>query len=167
MYITKVWGTCINFSDVTFQQSLSQWRSRRHAAHLYMDPAGTKVTWTADDATGSAFTNLTLTSGNERIVVPETGLYFVYSVITFNFKDVNVVPQVYHKITSQHPLKPRNVHEHVMSKYGGSANMEKSYTSFVCGVLHLQVSEQVGTHVSNFQFIDKSFYRNYFGIFQI
>ena len=160
----------ITFSDTALQQSLSQWRNRRHAAHLYMDPAGIKGTWSADDTTGSAFTNLNLTSGNERIVVPETGRYFVYSVITFDFKDVEIVPQVYHTIRSQHPLylhSGAGPKVHLMSKYGGSANIEKTYTSFVCGVLRLQRGFEVGTHVSNFTYINKSFFRNYFGLFQI
>ena len=133
-----------------------------------MDPAGIKVTWTADDATGSAFTNLTLTSGNERIIVPEEGLYFVYAVFTFDFKDTEIVPQVYHNITSQHPLlRKTGPKAHLMSKYGGSANMEKTYTSFLCGVLHFQVGFEVGTHASNFHYLDKSLYKNYFGLFQI
>ncbi|KAK3092986.1 hypothetical protein FSP39_009672 [Pinctada imbricata] len=161
--------------DARNGNELLWWRQRENAAHVYLKTPvdNPPITWTAEDETGTAFSKLAMTSSGERLIIPRTGLYFVYAVFSFDFSGhvgtSGRIPQIYHNITMEHPLLKRTGQRALlMSKYGGMNSDDKTYTSFVCGVFDLQNGFEIGTHASNIDVIDfSSKYKNFFGIFQV
>ena len=98
-------------------------------------------------------------------------MYFIYVAVTFDFADetyLKVVPTVYHNITCRHPNLPKTGEiSMLMSKYGGSAESDRIHTSFLCGTFKLQSGYEIGSYVDSFQYVKKSTYASYFGMFRL
>ena len=134
------------------------------------------LTWTIrEDGLGTAFSN-GIKSVDNRFVVPrhdygDSALYFIYAAVTFDFADetyLKVVPTVYHNITRRHPNLPKTGEfSMLMSKYGGSAESDRIHTSFLCGTFKLQSGYEIGSYVDSFQYVKKSTYASYFGMFRL
>jgi hypothetical protein len=104
---------------------------------------------------------------SSSIVIPRKALYFVYVAITFDFGDITSIPIFYHNVTKSHPLLPRTIATLLMSKYGGSTESERVYTSFLCGTFQMQGNFNIKTEVSSYDYVSKSKYASYFGMFRI
>lgn len=162
--------------DSKVRESIKWWRERPHSIHMYHDTTANNLTWTIrEDGLGTAFSN-GIKSVDNRFVVPrhdygDSALYFIYAAVTFDFADetyLKVVPTVYHNITRRHPNLPKTGEiSMLMSKYGGSAESDRIHTSFLCGTFKLQSGYEIGSYVDSFQYVKKSTYASYFGMFRL
>lgn len=130
-----------------------------------------KFVWRTDnDPLGVAFSNgIEINKESNSIVVPgpQRKRYFVYVAITYDFGDIDTVPVFYHNVTKSHPLLPKTIETLLMSKYGGSSESDRKYTSFLCGNFEIQGDFNIKTEVSNYDFVSLSKYSSYFGMFQL
>lgn len=132
--------------------------------------SGNKLAWTDNDTLGVAFSNgLILNRGTNSIIIPGSSKarYFVYVAIAYDFKDIDIVPVFYHNVTKSHPLLPLTVETLLMSKYGGSSQSDRQYTSFLCGTFEIQGDFNIKTEVSNIEYVSRSKYASFFGMFQL
>ena len=124
--------------------------------------------WRTDDSLGVSYKNdILINTTSDSIVVLRKALYFVYVAITFDFGDIPSVPIFYHNVTKSHPLLPRTIDTLLMSKYGGSSESKRDYTSFLCGTFKMQGDFNIKTEVSSYDYVSKSKYASYFGMFRI
>ncbi|OWF54840.1 uncharacterized protein LOC110467394 [Mizuhopecten yessoensis] len=161
---------------------LQWWRERNHAAHLYLNPFTNGITWREQGCKTSFLRNLTLTDLGRRLTIPDfsgAGMYFVYSVYTFDFGN--------EATDRQAPIGIHNVYHHSssfinsndrpllwMSKLGGE-NTAKRQTSFLCGVVSMNMRDSIETEAVSivagknvtFKHIDRLPYSNYFGMFKL
>ncbi|XP_061194073.1 uncharacterized protein LOC133202298 [Saccostrea echinata] len=148
-------------------QSLSWWRQRPNSAHLYLkDWDRSRLLWTEVNRTGSAFSNLKI-KDNNKLVIKEQGLYFVYSALVFDFGKIKKVPQIYYNITSFFPPAPHFSPFIVMGKYGGSRFSDRQHTGYLSGIVKLYPSHQISVSINDHRFINPTAYGNFFGVFKL
>lgn len=136
---------------------------------LLFSPSDKEFVWkTDDDSLGMSYRNgIDINTTSSSIVIPRKALYFVYVAITFDFGDITSIPIFYHNVTKSHPLLPRTIDTLLMSKYGGSTESERVYTSFLCGTFQMQGNFNIKTEVSSYDYVSRSKYASYFGMFRI
>lgn len=154
------------------KKQLTWWRSRPGSIHMHLDLDKLKdkeFIWKTDeDSLGMSYRNgIDINTTSSSIVIPRKALYFVYVAITFDFGDITSIPIFYHNVTKSHPLLPRTIDTLLMSKYGGSTESERVYTSFLCGTFQMQGNFNIKTEVSSYDYVSKSKYASYFGMFRI
>lgn len=168
-----IWSLIHTVLEIPDQRSteggdLTWWYNRPDAAHLFLDHSLSPPQWSPNNVPGVSFTNLPFK--NNRISIQKEGLYFVYAVFSLDFSNFGPgIPQVYHNITSQHPLLTRTGPElHFMNKYGGfTKSGQNYYSSFLSGILHLRRGVEIATQISLHSMIDITKYSNYFGVFKL
>lgn len=130
-----------------------------------------KFVWrTEKDPLGISFKHgVDMNTTTNSIVVPgpHRALYFVYVAITFDFGDIESVPIFYHNVTKSHPLLPNTIDTLLMTKYGGSSESKRVYTSFLCGTFQMQGNFNLKTEVSSYDYVSTSRYGSYFGMFRL
>ncbi|XP_061194218.1 uncharacterized protein LOC133202417 [Saccostrea echinata] len=150
------------------QQNFHWWSNRSNAAHLFLNHTSSPPQWTASNIPGFSFSNLPITEN--RLQIQREGIYYVYAAFSLNLSKCGPgIPQMYHNITSQHPLLKNTGPElHFMNKYGGFARSGKTrHTSFLSGILHLRRGFEVATQISTSSFLDQTKYSNFFGLFAL
>lgn len=145
----------------------SWWYNRSDAAHLFLDQSVSPPVWTSNNIPGIAFSTLPIQ--NNRIEIYSTGIYYVYAAFTIDLRKFGLhIPQMYHNITSQHPLLKRTGPElHFMNKFGGFKKSRQTQTSFLSGILKLNRGFEIATQISIHSFYNHSLFSNYFGVFKI
>ncbi|XP_052105423.1 uncharacterized protein LOC127738276 [Mytilus californianus] len=161
--------------DYVIERKMKWWRNRPNSIHMYIDLnnlTGTNLAWTySKDHLGTAyFKDLTYNATNQSIEIVETSIYFVYSAITFDFGDVTTVGLYRHKIKQWHRLLPKTERQPLLrSRFGGSSETRRMYTSFLCGAFKLDSGLIVQNEISPtaIKHVKKSKYASYFGLFKI
>lgn len=126
---------------------------------------------------GTHMSNINVTAENSRIVVPETGLYFLYSQVGF---------LIYYDEDQAQPISSQSIF-HVVYRYNaiypldGSEELLRSvitqcweknkdygrYTSYVGAAVKLNKGDQLYVKVSRIQDVNKGASTTYFGLFKI
>ena len=106
---------------------------------------------------------------NNSVELLQPGVYFIYSAITFDFGDISVVDLFNHEVKRWHRLLPKTVSVLLNSRFGGSSESKRIYTSFLCGAFKLDNSTNVMIEVTRkaHGHVKKSKYVNYFGIVMV
>lgn len=130
-----------------------------------------EIVWsTANDYLGTAYmNNMVYNETNNSVELLQPGIYFIYSAITFDFGDISVVDLFNHEVKRWHRLLPKTVSVLLKSRFGGSSESKRIYTSFLCGAFKLDNSTNVMINVTRkaHGHVKKSKYVNYFGIVMV
>ncbi|XP_063429703.1 uncharacterized protein LOC134712259 [Mytilus trossulus] len=161
--------------DYVIERKMKWWSTRHHSIHMYLNLntlTGTNLAWTyKGDHLGTAHRNdVNYNEKNQSIEIVETSIYFVYSAITFDFGDVTTVGLYRHKIKQWLKLLPKTERQPLLrSRFGGSSETRRVYTSFLCGTFKLDSGLVVQSEISDeaIRHVKKSKYANYFGLFKI
>lgn len=107
---------------------------------------------------------------DQTVIVGESGVYFIYSAVTFDFGDVTSVATYVHKIDQYHPITPTTPRPKLsINRFGGSSETKRLYTSFVCGTFKLDGGLHLNSTISRdaMAHVKKSKYSSYFGMFKM
>lgn len=125
---------------------------------------------------GAHLSNINVTAENSRIVVPETGVYFLYSQVGYLlYYDVvteTTSPQsLFHVVYRYNAIYPLDGTEELLRSVVTQC-WEKNkdygrYTSYVGASLQLNKGDQLYVKVSSIQSVDKGASSTYFGLFKI
>ena len=114
---------------------------------------------------------------NDRIVVPETGLYFVYSQVGFliyydSNKPVSGHEQsIFHYVIRYNPRLPNDGNQELMrtdlSQCWEQSKTYSRYTSYVGSAIRLQQNDELYVKVSQFASLQKQPSLTFFGMFKL
>ncbi|XP_060070629.1 uncharacterized protein LOC132550557 [Ylistrum balloti] len=170
------------FEAPSVSKSLSFWKKREDAAHMFIDlerldssnETGHRVPWDGHDSHNlpTADHLVKYHPDKRSIQVTDSGLYFIYSSITLKAPTTGKSPetyaQVYHMLLREHYLLPNTGSTiMMMNKHGGGKPSSAFYNSFLCGTFRLRKDDEVFVSVSNASFLYKSYYSNYIGLYKL
>ncbi|XP_069104463.1 uncharacterized protein [Argopecten irradians] len=165
------------------ERPLHWWTGRNFAAHLYANDIhpGQNVSWSLRDSSTSFLRNLTLSTDGRKLSVPAmagAGMYFVYALYTFDFRTAATTvpaPTGVHNIYKDRPSIINSERKRLWTAKFGGDTTERRQTSFLCGIIHLNMYDTIETEAISFvpgqdcttKYIDRSPYSNYFGMFKL
>lgn len=160
-----------NMSSASYQ---ARQESTRPMAHLTLNPAAvnntdSRLRWNAaaDDKTGTAILNHVLYA-DDKIVVPETGSYYVYSFITFRSEHIQndtFLNHYIYKDSNNH--KEREAEMVFMDKQMRQKGNLEYQTSLLTGIVSLKSHDKIFTDVSDVSAVYRSSLTNYMGLFKL
>lgn len=160
--------------DRVISDKMKWWRSRKNSIHMYLDLdrlGENNIVWSTDnDYLGTAYmNNMVYNETINSVELLQAGIYFIYSAITFDFGDISLVDLYNHEVKRWHRLLPKTVYVLLKSRFGGSSESERIYTSFLCGAFTLDNNTNVMIEVTRkaLGHVKKSKYANYFGIVMV
>ncbi|XP_060069257.1 uncharacterized protein LOC132549341 [Ylistrum balloti] len=170
--------------EVTNKGNLRWWTERNYAAHLYRNDLyfGEGVSWTQEGKKTSLLRNLTLTDEGRQLAVPTmpgAGTYFVYALYTFDFSKASPNrpdPIGVHSIFKHRSGFINGKRQRLWTAKTGGANTAKRQTSFLCGIVNMNMRDTLESEAFSYiagekqltlNYIDRSPYSNYFGMFKL
>ncbi|XP_060073892.1 tumor necrosis factor ligand superfamily member 10-like [Ylistrum balloti] len=125
-----------------------------------------------------AFTTNNVMYRSGRLVVPSTGLYYVYSQVSFlelfddgNSRDQGSPNSLSHYIYRYNIIYPHGGEEKLIqnsiTKCIGQNKQFGEYTSYLGALFHLRTSDEIYVKVSNLTLIVREPKLNYFGVFKV
>lgn len=166
--------------DHEIDERMRWWRKREQSFHMYLDldqlikddKPFPNLIWThKNDHLGTSFLNgIEFDQKDQTVKVHESGVYFIYSAVTFDFGDVTSVATHTHKVDQFLPITPTTPRPTLLiNRFGGSTETKRVYTSFVCGSFTLDAGLVLNCTISDnsLNHVKKSKYSSYFGMFKL
>ncbi|XP_053404761.1 uncharacterized protein LOC123555198 isoform X2 [Mercenaria mercenaria] len=126
---------------------------------------------------GTHLSNINITAENSRIVVPETGLYFLYSQVGFlvyydkEQTEQSASQSLFHVVYRYNAIYPIDGSEELLRSVVTQCWEKQKdygrYTSYVGAAVKLNKGDQLYVKVSRIQDVNKGASTTYFGLFKL